>query len=150
MSVPGEFVAGDVLAASEMNALPGGVLGYTEVTANQGPITTEADLTGLTATVTVPAGRRVKITVQGHVAASIDGIGIIRVKESTTDLNAVQVPSGGGVTGLFYQAVAIVAPSSGSHTYKASLALAAGTGTVTHEASSARIAFILVEDLGEV
>ena len=56
------FVADELVTASKMNELPKGVLGYAQVTANQGSITTGSDLTGLSVTVTVPAGRRLKIT----------------------------------------------------------------------------------------
>ena len=62
------FVADELVTATKMNQLPKGWLGYAQVVANQAGIgTTEVDLTGLTVTVTVPAGRRVRII--GHVVA---------------------------------------------------------------------------------
>src|SRR2546430_553535 len=49
-----------IAAVAQGTGQPSG--GYVAVTANQGSITTEADLTSLTLTLTTVAGRRYKIT----------------------------------------------------------------------------------------
>lgn len=127
-----------------------GVLGRTQVTANQGSIVAEVDLTSLSVTVTVPyAGHCIKIT--GHAdflndtingAASFflqqDGTQIQRF--FTTPSPVVNQPMGAHL-------VAVVTPTAASHTYKLRAARS-NTGTVTMEAGATFPAFILVEDLG--
>lgn len=130
---------------------PGSTLGYAEVVANQGSITTEADLTGLVATVTVPAGRRLRIT--GYVGswastAAGDRV-ILAIKEGATQLNRVITAEGETTVGNQSAGGVIqhvVSPSAGTHTYKLTAAQA-DAGTITMFASATQPAFILVEDI---
>lgn len=153
------WVGDDVVAASNMNDIGGdlqflydwtGALGYAEVTANQTGITTETDLTSLSVTVTVPSGgRRIKITgyVQAHSTVTSD-IYRLRIKESTTVLQDCQFgPQGSTSFNATGVCMGVFTPSSGSHTYKLSLARDAGTGTVNLAASSTNPCYILVEGL---
>lgn len=55
---PGTQAATDVLSSANVSKLPGGWIGYVEVTANQSTITAVVDLTSLTLTVTANTSRR--------------------------------------------------------------------------------------------
>lgn len=125
--------------------------GYAQVTANQTGIGTGgADLAGLSATVSVAAGRRLKIT--GHVRSwslsAADNRIAFRIQEGATVLGesilrlsvASESEEGGPV-------VAVVTPSAGSHTYKLTAAVV-DTGTAIMDAGATYPAFILVEDIG--
>lgn len=126
-------------------------LGYAEVTANQGSITTPAtDLTGLSVTVVVPDGRRIKVTgqIRGVASSVNDDRALFHVRESTTTLNSVVLATdpAGGNTGMGGQVLWVGSPSAGSHTYKLSME-SADSGTLTMNAAATFPAFILVEDI---
>lgn len=127
----------------------GGSLGYAEVTSSQGTFTSETDLTGLSKTVTVPTGRRVRVTSQTHPQSSVasDNI-VVRIKESTTNLEegVFLLHQSGRTFNALIQVC--LTPSAGSHTYKVSMARIDGTGNITNVASSTQKSFILVEDIG--
>lgn len=139
--------AGDVLTSANFTKLPGGWIGYANVTANQTGITAITDLTNLTVTVTVGTNRLIQITGFGSISTTAnDNNGSLYVRESSTQLARSQqwldntlVPTG------TYVACLLNAPSAGAHTYKLSLEATASAGL---EAASTRPAFILVEDLG--
>lgn len=128
-----------------------GELGYAQVTANQTTITTEADLTSLTTTVTVGTDRKIKITGNGIFTRTVaDGVTQFRIKEGTTTLQIANIRNA-STAGETCQAICRLddtVATAGSHTYKLTLALATGTGSVGLTASSTNPAFILVEDLG--
>lgn len=129
----------------DVSDLPRGILDEAVQAGPQTGITTEADLTGMTVTVDVPAGRKLKITAKGTLSASsnsIDATG--NIKESTTQL---------GVWGQCWSMLAandaigqsgfaIVEPSAGVHTYKMT-ALRTGSGTL-----NVTNAHLIVEDIG--
>lgn len=127
----------------------GMALAYAEVTTGQTTITTETDLTNLTVTVTVPAGRRIRvvgrIAANGTVASSTPAMNI---KEGATVLHNIQIQNsttpGNGTT---LEGDVILLPTAGTHTYKLSLQLAAGTGSVGMAAGATFPAYILVEDI---
>lgn len=127
----------------------GGTLGYAQVTANQGPpITTEVDLTGLAVTVTVAAGRRIKITGYIGGASSVsDDVLQLAVKEGATQLNRANKGVRGGNT-EHWSVIWSGTPTAGAHTYKLTLARVVGTGNVNMSAGATEPAFILVEDIG--
>jgi hypothetical protein len=123
-------------------------LGYAQVTASQGSITTAVDLTGLTVTVNVLSGQRIKIT--GFVAqfsstVSTD-VAQLMIYEGGTMLQATIQPlvtgAGAGIT-----SISVLSPTAGSHTYKLMALRTAGTGTITLNAAATYPAFILVEAL---
>lgn len=128
----------------------GGTLGYAQITSNITGISTETDLTGLSVTVTVGTGRRIRVSAFApHARTVADGVTRLRIKESTTTLTMADGhvrAAGEGQIPL--QAAVILTPSAGSHTYKLSLARDSGTGTVGCTALSTNPAFILVEDIG--
>lgn len=108
-------------------------LGYASVTSDQTGITSITDLTSLSNAVTVPAGSR-SILIHGHVHlnGSAANLAELSIRESSTVLRKVRRPMNG--SGGWTQAVDIFARltgvSTGAHTYKLSLALATGSGTV--------------------
>jgi hypothetical protein len=135
---------------------PGGALastlGYMEVIANQTGISTSSvDLTGLLVTVTVPAGRRIRLT--GYVTFDNQNAGqnavALELKEGATRINFAQsvMDPSGGTTGDLQTLVAdaIITPSAGAHTYK--LTAVCSLATVDLVASATAPAFILVEDI---
>ena len=60
MTSPGEFTAGDVLQASDMNALPAGVLMYVETEADFTLNTSFSDI--INGSFTVPSSRKILLT----------------------------------------------------------------------------------------
>lgn len=123
----------------------GMTLAYAEVTANQTGITTQVDLTGLAATVTVPAGRRIRIT--GYMpqvtrtAGTVTFAGLF-ILESAVQLNLQIIEMSNNTSGGIVSVV--LTPSAGSHTYK----LAANTdGTIRTDSTATTPAYILVEDI---
>lgn len=129
---------------------PGGALsstlGYAQVTANQGTFTAETDLTGLSVTVTVPAGRRILIS--GHVLMSssvADGTMRCSIFEGAALLNMDERTAATNTQGI--NPSVVLSPSAGSHTYKLSGLRAAGTGNLTMSANAIFPAYILVEDI---
>lgn len=125
------------------------ILGYASVTANQGSITAETDLTGLSVTVTCAASRRIRITLRTQVYSSVAGDNVgVRIKEGTTTLDDVNVTAVQANTQLLCYVQAVVTPTAGAHTYKASVRRSTGTGSITNLAATTAPAFILVEDIG--
>jgi hypothetical protein len=123
-------------------------LGYTQITTGQGSITTPVDITGLSVTVNVPAGRRLRITGSLFLQSTVntDGVRILIAEGGTTlQLRDQVVGTAGPQCGL--DAVAIVTPSEGSHTYKIQGGRWTGTGTVTAIADATYPSYILVEDI---
>lgn len=129
---------------------PAGLIGYAAVTSNQTGISSETDLTGLSRTVTVGPGRRLRVRVVGRVTHSNAGSRAVgRIKEGTTTLGLfadhhshtnAQIAGVGGE--------AIITPTEGTHTYKATLQAVSGAGTVDLTASSTGPAVLEIEDLG--
>lgn len=127
---------------------PLGTLGYAEVTANQVSITTEVDLTGLTTTVTVQAGRRIRVT--GSIAAAntaTTNSDVLYIYQDGTLIAQAFTPAAPTAAGQHPQVVtAVLTPSAGSHTYK--LRQTNTGGTTTAIASTNNKGYILVEDIG--
>jgi len=136
---------------SALIATPGGTLpnGYKQVIANQGSITGTVDLTGLTTTVTLAAGRRIKITAQAFFESTVGAdSAVLSIVEGATVLQqgAIDLQVANALYSVTAQA--ILTPTAGSHTYKLQAARGTGTGTLTMFASPVSPAFILVEDIG--
>lgn len=137
----------DIYPTTVLQGPPSSQLGYAEVTANQGTITTEVDLTGLAVTITVPTGRRIRVSgfCRANSNANSDR-GVLRIKEGATVL---QIADSGidiqpAIYGCFVEV--IFSPSAGTHTYKLSMERA-GTGTITMNAGATFPAYIMVEDV---
>lgn len=142
--------AGEVLTAANLEKLAGGWIGYAEATANQTGIGASTDLTSLSVAVTVGPSRRIRITVwTSTIMTNTNAAIALQIKEGVTTLTERQLAPTSNVTiGDFITASVVLTPTTGAHTYKASMALAAGAGTVGSFASATTPAWILVEDLG--
>lgn len=127
---------------------PGSTLAYAQATANQGFITTEADLTELSATVSVPAGRRLRLSAHSYPHSSVAADeATLRIKEGTTQLTQTSVTLGTVNRAYALDASVVITPTAGTHTYKLTMQRSNGTGNVTNNASATFPAFILVEDI---
>jgi hypothetical protein len=148
MSHDQTWTSGQVLTAAALNDLTSGRVGYVPVTANQGSITSIADLTSLTVTFTAIASRYYKITGE-CLALSSTGTDTIALFITDGSNNQIQqrnaIATGTGNVSL--HAEAIVTPGAGSITYKLRGSRTGG-GTMTMSAGATFPAFILVEDLG--
>lgn len=126
---------------------PGSTLGYAETLADSVTITsaTDVDIPGLTTTITVPAGRRVRVSIKTEVRGSVNDVYVYNIKEGSTVLQRItgklSTTSSETVTGQV-----ILTPSSGAHTYKLALNLAAGSGVI-NGAAPTYPAYIVVEDI---
>lgn len=156
MTAPGGFVAGDILGAADLNALPGGVRGYASVTADQTSITSETDLTSLTATWTAVASRLYKVSFHCIMVNTdtFTATEVIRVKV-TDGSNAMKfetvmagVEGESGATGgqMTFIGVGYETGLSGSVTRK--LRAVTTTSGCRLEASSTSPAFFVIEDIG--
>ena len=146
---PATEIAGDVLTTTNFNKLPGGLLGYATVTANQGSITTIADLTGLSVAVPVNTSRIVVIVAQIMLFSSVAGdVASLYIREGSTKLATGQDVMWIVSTGYTITARCVLSPSTATHTYKLSAELSSGTGVVTMSAASTNPASIMVFDGG--
>lgn len=147
---PGTESVGDVLTKANFDKLPGGTIGYAQVTSGQSSITTVVDLTSLTVGVTVGASRLILIQAQCEVASTISAdICQLSIQESSTVLTrSLIVAPASAANATMACSIYLVAPSTGSHTYKLTMQRAAGTGTLTMGASATSPAYILVHDMG--
>ena len=124
-------------------------LAYAQVTTGQTGITTEVDITGLTVTVVVPDGRRIRIT--GYVGAQrtvADGLNRLSLYGDGTLIQLTDMPVHGALEGSVAHFISdILTPTAGTHTYKLTYQRATGTGTVATSAGATFPVFILVEDI---
>lgn len=154
MSKTNSMTAGTVAQAAQVNQNFDelGRLNDAQATADQGTFTAETDLTGLSVAVTISAAfatanRKIKIT--GHCAISssvASDAANFRIKEGATILQDIEQTLPTTATRrLQFDAVAIIQPTAGVHTYKLSALRAAGTGNLTMKAAATAPAFIIVE-----
>jgi len=148
-----DFVAGEIVTANKMNQIPKGVLGYAQVTSGQSGITSMTDLTGLSVTVNISAGRIIRIT--GHGLLSVSNFRSVAagwIREGSSTLGRFGSVDNQALTAnafaLGHGAVILSSPSPGQHTYKLSLEVTSGSGTASLQAFTTSPAYILVEDLG--
>lgn len=151
-AVPKLYLMAEDITATPATAsgAPSSTLGYAEVTANQTGITTETDITGLSTTVTVSAGRRIRITGYTIIASSVATDSIrTSIKEGATLLNfsEIKADASGGGSGQVASVSVVISPSAGAHTYKLTLQRVSGTGSVQTIAGSTFPNYILVEDI---
>lgn len=142
----GTWTAGAILAAADLNKLPGGWIGYAESSSSQAGITTVTDMTGLSVTVAVGTSRRLQITGNTRVTQSTTtAANECHIYEGASSVNRSTITMVANETGM-HTPMAVRTPSSGSNTYK--LALEVAAGSVQSNLSAAQPAFILVEDIG--
>src|SRR6185437_898930 len=136
-----------LLAAVAQGTLAGG---YAQVTANQGGITAITDLTSLTVTFTVVAGRRIRISawvgLQSNTAADE---GFVAITDPSNVIQAYAQVAFPSINNAHICApVIVMTPAAGTYTYKLRAQRNSGSGTITMVADSQRPAFILAEDIG--
>lgn len=127
------------------------IIGYAEsVTLSQSIAAAVTELTGLSVTVTVPAGRRLRIT--GHVyvqvTAGAPGSPHIAIHEGGTRLGIADqsISATTPNINLSLDGSVVVSPTAGSHTYH--LRGGADTGdTALYQGGASFPAYILVEDI---
>jgi hypothetical protein len=145
-------VAGTVITAANHVKFPGGWIGYNEVTANQTPITSITDATGLSLTVTAGTSRKVKITgYVGFQSTVGTDIGVLQITDgSNVAVNVCNVQCNlTTVAQVIAHAQAVLNPSSGSNTWKLRVARGGGgSGTLALVAAATTPSFVLVEDIG--
>ena len=147
-ATPQNRLSVDVKDRTFRSRAPKGQIGYAQVIANQTGITVVTDLTGLSVTVSVGAGRAIKISCQIiHSGTVADGRSQIGIKEGVTTLQLANFQRT-SITGNTAVSSIIITPTAGIHTYKLTQQLLDGTGTVGLAASSIAPSFILVEDIG--
>jgi hypothetical protein len=142
-------VAATVLTAANLAKLPGGWIGYVETSTPQSSITANVDLTSLTLTVTVGTSRRIRIT--GYVPvsqSSATGLGEVDIYESGTLLarDYTRLDSTASLQFAVLKPVIVLTPSSGSHTYKLTASVSAGTMSTNPAATNP--CHFTVEDIG--
>lgn len=125
------------------------ILAYTEIAADPVASATAGntvDIPGLAVTVTVPEGRRLRITAKfiGY-ANTLPARLASTIKEGGTTLGNFEAQPTAAGMGLGLHAEVIISPSAGTHTYKAAITAATNTGFVYVDATLK--AWILVEDI---
>jgi len=140
----------EAATSTNMNKMAGGWVGDASNSSDQSGITTTVDVSDVTVTVTANTSRRLKITVQGYVtiqAAAADYIG--RIQEDGTNVGTWAYREGGTTNdGLLHDGFVTRTPSAGTHTYKATVGVSSGSGTLTVSGTGSQKARILVEDVG--
>jgi hypothetical protein len=133
----------------DAGAVPGGELAYAQVTANQGPITGDVDLTGLSVTVDVAAGRRIRISGEANMQSSVvnDRLGL-EIAEGAVQMQAARQRAVIANDSVRLLGSITLTPTAGAHTYKLMGGRLSGTGSVTMVAGPTNPALIQVEDLG--
>lgn len=139
---------------SSTNSFPSTTLGYAQITSNFSTSSmTAVQVTGLTATVTVPSGgRRVRISAVSQSVALTSGSSsymVVGIWDGTvgsgTLLSQGVYNAQAAVAEGQANAYAVVAPSAGSKTYNVSLYTSATSTTARMSAGATFPAFILVE-----
>ncbi len=149
VAFPGTSTAGITHTSANDNKLPGGAIGYAEITADSATWSNAAisDVAGLSQAVTVNTSRKIKITVSFSVTTSTTDAHDFYIREGSTALRGVRTAWGASSPSNFIEFSVVINPSSGAHTYKLSAQKAnAGTGNVL--ASANNPAFILITDEG--
>lgn len=126
-------VPGNALAT---NAL---LLGYVDTATTQSGIgASEVDLTGLSITVTVPAGgRSVKISVGTWLSSTVSGDTTrVFVKEGSTYLGFHTLAHPNVFGHNAFWSVLVIAPSAGTHTYKLTAYRQSGSGSIASNAGA--------------
>lgn len=130
-----------------------GVIGFGQVTANQGPIIGLTDLTGLSCTVTLLANRQYQIYVD---LSMLSGLGNSNVTVYLTDgagtVLKSQTQAGPGPNAFLpfcFSRYTSIPATAGSYTWKVQ-AVRTGSDTLTLEASTDSPAQIIVNDMGPI
>lgn len=145
-----DFTSGQILTAQQQNNFPRGVMGYAISTANTSVTTTQADITGMTATFTAVANRLYRATFSGFYQKSTAGRVFITMTDGSNvaqNLTMQQTASGDfdAITAIF-----LFTASAGSTTRKFRAEAEAGTATIFGVPADGRTYSMTIEDMGPV
>lgn len=151
LAYPGTESNGDTLTTTNFDQLPGGWIGYVEITSSSGltGITTTTAITGLSQVVTVNTSRRIKITA-GVCYTQNTSAGRVKVYlvEGATTLRTIGNNTQAASDEMAITGSVILTPSSGSHTYSVNISTTAGTVDVNATSNDPGPCWLLVEDIG--
>lgn len=129
--------------------MPWGWLAYTETTVDSGNISNTEIGIGLNLVVTVPAGRRVKLSTMVSIQSTVAGdLPQIRIKEGTTVLQAGTGRLGGVSQREQLLVTALISPAAGTHTYSLAAIRVGGTGVLNLKATTTETNWFMAEDVG--
>ena len=149
MAINTTFTSGAILTASQMNALPFGVVKAVKGTAgNQSLTGTTTDITGMTSTFTAISGRLYKVTFSGlFVKSSAAGDIDIFITDGSNNIiyDFFQTQPLSSYTVISFTGV--LSGLSGSTTIKARVSVSAGAGTLFMTSSNPST--FIIEDIGQ-
>ena len=151
MTINTPFIAGSILTAAQMSNLPFGVAGYVSLTSlsQTGIGGTPTDITGATITFTAVANRPYAIFYHGYHNTTANDVTVgVLLLEGATTLDQAYGSETNATLGTTVTGFAIRTFTDGSHTVKLQCLLAAGTGTITAEATATLTYDFVVIDLG--
>jgi hypothetical protein len=120
--------------------------GYAQTTSNSGTFTTSTSL-GLSVTVTVGSGRRIRLSAEAILSCSTSDEVQLALMEGSTALMLANENVAAGANSTV-NAIAILQPSAGSHTYTLNGNRGGSTGTIQMLAAATFPAWLLCEDVG--
>ena len=145
MTIPGSYVAGDVLTAANMNLLPAGKVAIASVTSTS---SANAGTTALLAasSFTAVTGRRYRITISFYDAVIVgSGTSEVQIRRGSTQIASAYVAATAGTyPGRSFSTTDV--PGAGTVTYN--FYTFTNATTIQIEASSTAPYSILVEDIG--
>jgi hypothetical protein len=144
------FTSGQILTAQQQNNFPRGIMGYAISTVNMALTTTEADITGMTATFTAVANRLYRATFSGFYQKSTTSRVFITLTDGSNvaqNVTMQQTASGefDAITAIF-----LFTASAGSTTRKFRANTEAGTATIFGNPADGRTYSFTIEDIGGI
>jgi len=119
------------------------IIGYRQILADQGSITTVVDLTGLSVPFIAITGRKIEASAYvNSTNGTADAYNIVNIQEGATVLQAAGVNSRSGSINETLNPEYLATPSAGLHTYK--LTAQGSGGTMTARAGATQPAFIRI------
>lgn len=142
------FVEDVTPTPASANTAPSSTLAYAEITADTVNNTTGmTDAPGLAVTVTVAAGRRIRISAEALLLGDTNGTGArLLIGEGSNILRLADRDMEGAKQEEIHTDV-ILTPSAGTHTYKVAYGRWSGGGNIKILANGQYPAYILVEDI---
>ena len=145
-----DFSAGAIYTAQQANNFPRGVMGYAISTANMALTTSDADITGMTATFTAVANRLYRATFSCFYQKSTTSRVFFTLADgSNVSQNLSMQQTASGEFDAF-TAIFLFTASAGSTTRKMRASTEAGTATIFGVPADGRTYSFSIEDMGPV